>query len=351
VNREVLDKKAGVKECPECDGRGVRVQVIRMGPMIQQSRQQCGACGGEGKSFRTKKEREVLEVFVEKGAPDGHKVVFHGKADEHPDADPGDIIFNIRVKDHAVFQRKGADLYIHKEISLSEALCGYTLEIDHLDQRKLLAKSKPGEITAPLLTNPLDALETKGIEWECIDDFDSTSENVAQAETSDVKACKEVCEKKDFSAFVITNGNAFFKKADRSEILAAKKAKSGAQLWVQKDPMDAAGTRMCQALKGEGMPTHKNPFVCGNMFLMLKIVFPDSLSAEAITALQKALPPAMSKPSVSEDSANVEVHYAEAMDPVASFEANKPIKTGEAYDEDERGGQMPGGQRVQCNQQ
>ena len=35
-----------------------------MGPMIQQSRQQCPACSGEGKSFRTKKEREVLESYT-----------------------------------------------------------------------------------------------------------------------------------------------------------------------------------------------------------------------------------------------------------------------------------------------
>merc|ERR1719230_2052240 len=110
--------------------------------MIQQSQQQCPSCGGEGKKFKQKKEREVLDVFVEKGAPDGHKITFSGKADEHPDADPGDVIFTIRVKDHPVFTRRGADLYINKDISLQEALCGFAMEIDHLDGRKIIAKTK-----------------------------------------------------------------------------------------------------------------------------------------------------------------------------------------------------------------
>merc|ERR1719401_1257083 len=36
ITRKVIDKKKGVQECEECGGRGVKVQVIRMGPMIQQ---------------------------------------------------------------------------------------------------------------------------------------------------------------------------------------------------------------------------------------------------------------------------------------------------------------------------
>merc|ERR1719226_52490 len=35
VTRQVIDKSKGVQSCSECDGRGVKVEVIRMGPMIQ----------------------------------------------------------------------------------------------------------------------------------------------------------------------------------------------------------------------------------------------------------------------------------------------------------------------------
>merc|ERR550537_1558444 len=99
------------------------------------------------------------------------------------------------------------------------------------------------------------------------------------------------------------------------------------------------------------MPTHKNPFVFGNMFLKLTIDFPTELDQEAIKFLKQALPPPLNVPTLKEDDENVEIHYTQDMDPVASHEANKH-NTQEAYDEDEEGGAGGmGGQRVQCNQQ
>jgi DnaJ-class molecular chaperone len=38
------------------------------------------------------KEKKVLEVEVDKGAPHGEKYLFHGESDEYPDCDPGDVI-------------------------------------------------------------------------------------------------------------------------------------------------------------------------------------------------------------------------------------------------------------------
>merc|ERR1740130_1009673 len=118
--------------------------------MIQQMQSSCGACGGQGKSFSRKQEREVLEVRIQKGSPNNHKVTFREMADEHPDADCGDVNFIIKEQEHAVFKRKGADLFIEREISLVEALCGFELELTHLDNRKLLIKTSPGEIVKPL---------------------------------------------------------------------------------------------------------------------------------------------------------------------------------------------------------
>merc|ERR1719160_804959 len=141
ITRQVIDKQRGVQSCSECDGRGVKVQVVRMGPMIQQMQSACGACGGQGKSFQTKSEREILEVHIQKGSPDNHKVTFREMADEHPDADAGDVVFVLKEQEHKEFKRKGADLFIERKISLVEALCGFTMEITHLDGRKLLIKS------------------------------------------------------------------------------------------------------------------------------------------------------------------------------------------------------------------
>merc|ERR1719221_1538346 len=45
--------------------------------------------------------------------------------------------------------RKGADLYLEREVSLAEALTGFRLVVPHLDGRKLVIRSKPGEVLQP----------------------------------------------------------------------------------------------------------------------------------------------------------------------------------------------------------
>merc|ERR1719316_853530 len=167
ITRQVIDKKKGVQTCSRCDGRGVTVQTVRMGPMIQQMQSTCNDCGGQGKSFKQKTEREILEVHIQKGSPDDHKVTFREMADEHPDADTGDVHFVLKQQEHAVFKRRGADLFIERNISLVEALCGFEMELEHLDGRKLLIKTAPGEVVKPMVQgfDPLASDEGK-MEWE-----------------------------------------------------------------------------------------------------------------------------------------------------------------------------------------
>jgi DnaJ family protein A protein 2 len=52
-------------------------------------------------------------------------------------------------KEHAVFQRKGHDLYMEKDITLIEALAGTTFHITHLDGRILVVKTAPGDVVKP----------------------------------------------------------------------------------------------------------------------------------------------------------------------------------------------------------
>jgi len=113
-----------------------------------------------------------------------------------------------------------------------------------------------------------------------------------------------------------------------------------------------------KAVKDEGMPTVKNPFVHGNLFLILTIEFPESLAVETQKSLRSLLPAPLNKPAFTEDDKDVEIHVVTEIDPVASFNENKINMKGggEAYDDDDedgdRGGMRgPGGQQVQCNQQ
>jgi DnaJ family protein A protein 2 len=255
INREVIDNSEPVTTCTECDGRGVKVQIIRMGPMIQQSQSACPRCNGEGKRYKIKKEREVLEVFIEKGAVNGQKIVFANKADEAPNMEPGDVIFVVQEEAHPTFTRKGEDLYIRKSITLLEALTGFQIVVTHLDGRKLIIKNKPGEIIRPVV-------EGRGL----------------------------------------------------------------------------------KAVRGEGMPTHKNPFVKGNLFILIDIVFPESLEDSTMNDLKQLLPRPTETP-VDENDHSYELHYVEDLEPSQAKGGNG---SGEAYDEDDspHGGQ----QGVQCRQ-
>ena len=77
-----------------------------------------------GERYAKKSERQVLEVLIERGMKDGQSLRFEGKGDVMPGTLPGDVVLVIKEREHAVFQRKGADLIIKKEITLLEALTG-----------------------------------------------------------------------------------------------------------------------------------------------------------------------------------------------------------------------------------
>lgn len=93
----------------------------------------------------------------------------------------------------------------------------------------------------------------------------------------------------------------------------------------------------------------------GNLFLILTIEFPDSLTPDNQKAISGLLPPPLNVPTLKESDDGVEIHTVTDIDPVQSFNANKVNMSagGEAYDDDEEegGGRGPGGGGVQCNQQ
>ena len=47
----------------------------------------------------------------------------------------GDLHVKFKVKKHKLFERKGADLYLNKKITLLEALTGFTFNVKTLDKK------------------------------------------------------------------------------------------------------------------------------------------------------------------------------------------------------------------------
>ncbi|KAF5196559.1 Chaperone protein dnaj protein [Thalictrum thalictroides] len=156
-------KSGASMKCSGCQGSGKKFTTRQIGPgMLQRMEHPCDTCNGTGESITAKDrcltckgkklvtEKKVLEVHVEKGMQNGHKIKFPGQADEAPDTITGDIVIVLQQKDHSKFKTKGADdLFVEHTLSLVEALCGFQFIITHLDGRRLVIKSQPGEVIKP----------------------------------------------------------------------------------------------------------------------------------------------------------------------------------------------------------
>lgn len=103
----------------------------------------------DGRRFRKVSTRKRLEVHVPPGARNGQRITFDGEGDKMPGMDPGDVVVVLQQQKHSVFERKGADLILQKEISLCEALTGVDFTFTHLDGSRVRIRSKPGEILGP----------------------------------------------------------------------------------------------------------------------------------------------------------------------------------------------------------
>jgi len=137
-------------------------RVVQLGPgMITQTTNHCDKCAGEGilipegkkcKTCKTQKinrEKEVIEVNLNKGVPNNHKYTFPGMSDEYPDHEAGDVIITVKEKEHKLFKRKQADIAMTLKISLYEALVGFEKEFTYLDGCKHVVRSQPGKTTNP----------------------------------------------------------------------------------------------------------------------------------------------------------------------------------------------------------
>merc|ERR1719218_518451 len=274
--------------------------------MIQQVQKACDVCGGTGVNYRQVKVQETLEVHIPKGAPDGHKIHFSEKADEIPDGEAGDVVFVLQEQPHSEYKRKGDDLFIERTISLTEALCGFGMELDSLDGRKLVIKSASGEVIKPVTYDPFRE-EGEASLLEMYEDSDCPSlDNAAVAETEDLNVCKKAVAKgqlkgKGIGCFVQRGGKTVFKQCTTEQAMAAKSPARGAKLFVIQDPESTKHTRMMKAVKGEGLPRLRAPFEHGNLFIIFTVQFPDSIPPAAGAELLKLLGPPKHVLKVKED--------------------------------------------------
>lgn len=143
-------KEGANRTCSTCSGRGIKVTLRQMGPMIQQIQSTCDECNGTGEIMQAKDrcsnckgkkivpEKKLLEVHIDKGMKGGQTIYFRGESDQAPGAEPGDVVIVIDEKPHERFKRQENDLIIEVEIDLLTALGGGQFAIRHLDDRALI---------------------------------------------------------------------------------------------------------------------------------------------------------------------------------------------------------------------
>lgn len=159
VQPEFADRRDAIQTCGTCRGQGMVIKTRQIGPgMMQQMQTVCPKCQGEGQIMnhkytcktctgnKTQKERKILEIHIEKGMEEGHKITFRGEGDQEPDIEPGDVIIVLIEKKHDLFQRKDQELIMEMDIDLVDALCGFKRSVNTLDDREIIVTAIPGEI-------------------------------------------------------------------------------------------------------------------------------------------------------------------------------------------------------------
>jgi len=76
---------------------------------------------------------EELEIEIEKGMEHGQQIAYFGEGEPMVDGEPGDLQVVLRLQPHAVFERRGPDLYTNLTISLEDAMTGFSTKVTHLD--------------------------------------------------------------------------------------------------------------------------------------------------------------------------------------------------------------------------
>ena len=104
--------------CPQCGGRG------------KITRTPCNTCKGKGKVRRVHK----MKVKVPAGVDAGQSVRVRGEGCVGSNGGPaGDVLAEVFIKRHAIFERNGTEVYCEVPISFTQAALGAEIQVPTLD--------------------------------------------------------------------------------------------------------------------------------------------------------------------------------------------------------------------------
>ena len=137
-------KGTSAEKCTKCGGRGTVTIQQRTAFGMMQSQRSCPDCGGSGKIIKTPCENcrgkgyvrvnKKLGITIPEGIDDGQRIALRGQGDEGRNGGAaGDLIVQVSVRPHPIFERDGTDIYCEVPITFAEAALGAKIKIPTLD--------------------------------------------------------------------------------------------------------------------------------------------------------------------------------------------------------------------------
>lgn len=143
ISRSIFGTVMTARPCTVCDGTGEEVT------------RPCADCRGDGRIPK----RETIQVQIPAGVEDGMELRVGGHGQEgRVGGASGDLYVAIRVKPHAVFERRGQDLVCALSVPMTQAALGAELEIPTID-----GGSEPVKLEAGIESGSVLRLRGRGV--------------------------------------------------------------------------------------------------------------------------------------------------------------------------------------------
>ncbi|MDE7434512.1 MAG: molecular chaperone DnaJ [Lachnospiraceae bacterium] len=143
--------------CPKCQGKGKVVYTQQSLFGMVQNVQTCPECQGKGKVVREKcpdcrgtgyiSNKKKIKVSIPAGIDHGQRVRIRDKGEPGINGGPrGDLLVEVTVSSHPIFQRQDVDIYSTAPISFAQAALGGEVRISTIDG-DVVYEVKPGTPT------------------------------------------------------------------------------------------------------------------------------------------------------------------------------------------------------------
>jgi len=94
-------------------------------------------------------ERETLYIDVPRGIDTNECMLIAGRGNMGPTGELGDVRVIFMIKNTTKMERKGLDLWYTHNITLKEALCGFSFQLEYLRGQILQLNNPAGNIVSP----------------------------------------------------------------------------------------------------------------------------------------------------------------------------------------------------------